>query len=299
MKQWMAALAATVGLGAGLGTANAKDPALLSLPMEHFRDTATVKQEPQGDAVISTEKGFAEHTGPLRMVWSDEFLSSTIDQKTGQRTFRVNAWVIYSGGWRSYESASYEAADGPKSVPVIKVGREAANCAVGDCTYTERMAFPIDEELLRRLAAEYTPGKPVIWTYRFVAKSGPDFAGGFSNAEIAGLLAKVDDFTHALPAVQASAAVASLKRDLGISGMPVTATANHPNRGGILVIGVDGGSVAEKSGIIIGDILFDVDGHPVKALAELQSAVAACAANCAAALKLYRGLDVISVTARF
>jgi len=62
---------------------------------------------------------------------------------------------------------------------------------------------------------------------------------------------------------------------------------------------VNGGSIAQKSGIIVGDILYEFDGHPVKALAELEAAVAACAANSAVAIKLYRGTDVMAVTARF
>jgi len=299
LKLRIAALAATIVLGSTLGTAYAKDPALLSLTMEHFRDTATVKEDPQGDATISTEKGFAEHTGPMRMVWKDEFLSSVIDKKTGQKSFQVDAWIVYSGSWRSYDTASYQTTNGPRSVPATKMGKEAANCAVGDCTYTERIAFTVDEELLRRLAAGYAPGKPALWAYKFIAKTGPDFAGGLSSAEIAGLLAKVDEFTNSLPAVKASAAGASLKLDLGITGMPVAATADHPNRAGILIIGVVGGSVAQKSGIIIGDILYEFDGHPIKALAELQAAVAACAANSAVAIKLYRGIGSMGVTAQF
>jgi hypothetical protein len=298
MKLGIAMFAATIVLGSNPGPAYAKDPDLMSLSMEHFRDSATVKEDAQGDAVISTEKGFVEHTGPLRMVWKDEFLSGVVDKKTGQKSFRINAWIIYSGRWRSYQTASYQSNTGPQSVPADKIGAEAANCAVGDCTYTERLAFPIDEELLRRLAAQHTPGKPVLWTYRFVANTGPDFAGSVSNAEIAGLLAKVDEYTHSTPAIQAHVAGAALKLDLGISGIPVAGGANHPNRAGVLITGVDGGSVAEVSGIIVGDILFEFDAHPIKALAELQAAVAACGANCAATIKLYRGLETVSVTTR-
>ena len=68
---------------------------------------------------------------------------------------------------------------------------------------------------------------------------------------------------------------------------------------GILIIEVSRGSVAQKSGVIIGDILFEFDGHPIKALAELQAAVAACTANSPVAIKLYRGTNVMAVTAQF
>ena len=81
--------------------------------------------------------------------------------------------------------------------------------------------------------------------------------------------------------------------------MPVAATVDHPSRAGILIIGVDVGSVAQKSGLIVGDILYEFDGHPIRALAELYTAVAACAAHSAVAIKLYRGTDAMAVTAQF
>jgi hypothetical protein len=300
MKIRIAALAPLIALVLTANTTFAKDPALLSLTMEHFRDTATVKDDPvDAMTTISTENGFAERKGPMRMVWNDEYLRSVIDDKTGQKSFQVYAWTIYSGRLRSYETADYQTATGPKSVPAIQIGTEMANCAVGDCMYTERVAFPVDEELLRQLAAGNVPGKPTIWAYKFIAKTGPDYAGGLSSAEIAGLLAKVDEYTNALPAVKANVTSASLKRDLGISGMPVAATLEQPNRAGILVFGVNSGSVAQKSGIITGDILYEFDGHPIKALDELEAAVAACALNSTVAIKLYRGTNGMAVTARF
>jgi PDZ domain len=294
-------LAAFVILGFTLESAHAKDPALLALTMEHFRDTATVKADPQGAVTtISTEPGFVQYRGPLRMVWNDEFLRSVIDNKTGQKSFQVYAWIIYGGGrWRSYETANYQATDGPRSVPAILVGKETANCAVGDCTYTERIAFPVDEELLRRLAAGYAAGNPAMWSYKFIAKTGPEFAGGISSAEIAGLLAKVDEFTDTIPVIGANTAGASLKLDLGIGGLPVAATVEQPRRAGILITGVDRGSVAHKSGIIVGDIVYEFDGHPIKALAELQADVAACAANTEVAIRLFRGTETMTVTAHF
>ena len=63
--------------------------------------------------------------------------------------------------------------------------------------YTEHIAFPVDEELLRQLATGYAPAKPVIWRFKLLAKSGPEYRGGLSNAEIAGFLAKVDEYTPA------------------------------------------------------------------------------------------------------
>jgi hypothetical protein len=280
--------------------AHAKDPALLSLTMEHFRDTATVKEDSLGTmTTISTEDGFVERKGLMGMVWNDEYLRGVVDKKTDQKTFQVYTLITYRGNWRFYQSANYQTSGGSRSVPLAQIGKESDNCAVGECIYTERLAFTIDENLLRQLASENTPGKPTLWRYKLAAKQGPEYVGGISSAEIAGFLARVDDYSHALPVVKASAAGASLKLDLGIGGMPVAATADYPARGGVLVIDVNRGSVAQRAGIIVGDIVTEVDGRPIKMLTDLQAAVAARAANSAAVIKLYRGTTEMTVTARF
>jgi hypothetical protein len=305
-------IASVAGCGFAIGAACAKDPSLLSLAMEHFRDTATLRDEPQDPKVtISTKNGFVEHSGPLRMVWHDEFLTAVIDKATGKKSFQVQDEITYSGAWRFYESANYPTANGPLSAPAIQISKEAANCAVGDCTYTEHVAFSVEEDLLRQLAAAHVPAKPIIWSYKVIARSGPAYAGGISDAEIAGLLAKVDEYTGAGAATPgaatpgaatrsgARAAHAPSRLDLGIGGMPVAATADQPTRSGLLIIAVNRDSVAQKSGIIVGDILYEFNGRPIKALQQLDAAVAACDANSAIPIKLFRGTEPMTVTARF
>jgi hypothetical protein len=283
--------------------AGAKEPALSSLTMEHFRDTATVTENPSdGTTIISTENGYVERTGPMRMVWHDEFLRGVIDRKTGRHSLQVYAWVIYTGSLRTYESASYRTANGPRKVPVNQLAKEVVNCPVGDCTYTERVAFPIDEESMRQLAVSRVPGNPDKWPYKLVAKSGPEYAGEISSAEIAGFLAKVDEYANrppGAPVVNANPENASLTRELGIGGMSVDATEEQPNRAGVLVIGVDRGSVAHKAGIIVGDILYEFDGHRLKTPDDLQAALAGRAAASTVAIKLYRGTSDTTVSARF
>jgi hypothetical protein len=292
-------LASFIVTALGIGTAEAKDPALSSLTMEHFRDTAIVTENPSdGTTIISTENGYVEHTGLMRMVWHDEYLRGVIDRKTGRKSFQVYAWVIYSGSLRAYQTASYRTADGPRRVPVTPLAKEVVNCPVGDCTYTERVAFAVDEELMRQIAVARLAGKSDDWPYKLVAKSGPEYAGELSGAEIAGLLAKIDEYANQ-PKVNASSANTSLSRELGIGGMAVEATEEQPNRAGILVIGVGRGSVAHKAGIIVGDILYEFDGRRLKTPADLQAALAARAATSEIAIKLYRGTSDTTVNARF
>jgi hypothetical protein len=310
-----AALVPLIVFGFAVSTASAKDAPLLSLTMEHFRDTATVKDDPlHAKATITTENGYVEHTGLMNMVWHDEFLSAVIDQSTGQKSFQIEAEITYSGSWRSYESANFPTANGRRSVPATRISKEAVNCPVGDCIYTEHIAFPVDEQVLRQVAAGRVAAKPVVWPFQAVAKSGPAYTGALSDAEVAGLLVKVDEYAARPPmsgantssvgntagANSAGAPNAPSQSDLGVGGMPVAATAEQPNRAGILIIAVNRGSVAQKSGIIVGDILYELDGHPIKALADLQAAVvAARAASSAVPIKLYRGTEPIALLVHF
>lgn len=314
MKFRSKALASFIAAALGISTAAAKDPALSSLTMEHFRDTATVTENStDGATIISTENGYVEHTGPMRMVWHDEFLRGVIDDKTATRSLQVYAWVIYTGTLRNYESANYRTANGTRSVPVKQLAREVVNCPVGDCTYTERVSFTVDEESMRQIAAARRPGSADRWSYKLAAKSGPAYAGELSSAEIAGFLAKIDEYADRPTVAHASAAAmntsvslantgaanASLRRDLGIGGMSVDATAEQPNRAGVLVIGVDPGSVAHEAGIIVGDILYEFGGHPLKTPADLQAVLADRAATSRVEIKLYRGTNDTTVQARF
>jgi hypothetical protein len=294
-----AAIAVAVVCSFAADASLAKDPPLLTLSPEHFRDTATLETGPQGDTLISTQNGFKEYSGPLHMLWHDEYLTALIDKKTGGKSFQVRAEISYGGNWRYYQSADYQAAGGSRSVPVTQIAKEAANCAVAECIYTERIAFNVDEELLRQLAAAYVPGKPAMWSFKALAKTGPAHGAALSSAEIAGLLLKVDEFTDTPSVVAANAAGAPGRIDLGIGGMAVAATEDRPNRAGILIIAVTPGSVAQRSGIIVGDILFEIDAHAVKQPAELQAAIAACKPGSAVPIKLYRGTEPIALTARF
>jgi len=309
-----------------------------SLTLEHFRDTATVKDDPgNGTTTVTTEKGFVQHSGLLRIVSNDEFLRGVIDNKTGQKSFQVYAWISYNGRWRTYQTANFQAMDGPRSVPASQVSRDVGDCAAGNCLYTEHVAFAVDEPVLRQIAAGYVPGHPPIWHFKLVAKTGVEYSGELSSAEIAGFLAKIDELTGAAPtaaaiapaapAVAATIAVAPpsaaaiappappaikatvpsaanvpsapLKPDFGIAGIPVVATVTQPNRSGLLISGVTSDSIAEHSGIIVGDIVYEFAGHPIKTPADLKAAAAACPANSSVAIKLYRGTTATMVTAQF
>lgn len=276
-----------------------KDPSLLSLGMEHFRDTASVADDPaKGLTTISTEPGFVEHSGLMGMVWHDEYLTAVIDAKAGRTSFQINVSITYSGARRSYLAADLEGLGGPAAVAPTLVKTESANCATGDCMFTDHLVIPVEEALLRHLAAAHVPGKPVGLTYKLIAKRSAVYRGELSNAEIAGLLAKVDGY-EATPAAPSAAPQTPRRLDFGISGIVVSASPDMPDRAGVLVAGVNGGSVAQQAGIITGDIIYRIDDRPTRSLADLEAAVDAMASHSTATLGIYRGLKQVSLKARF
>jgi hypothetical protein len=274
-----------------------KEPPLLSLSMEHFRDSASVAHDPaKGLTTISTEPGYAEHSGLMGMVWHDEFLTAVIDAQNGRTSYQIDVSITYSGARRSYVAADLTGMTGLGAIAVVKT--ESANCATGECMYTDHLVIPVEEALLRQVASAYVPGKPIGLTYKVIAKGSAVYRGELSNAEIAGLLAKVDRY-EAAPAAPSAAPQTPRRLDFGISGVVVSASTEMPERAGVLVAGVDSGSVAQQAGIITGDIIFRIDDRPTHSLADLEGAVAAMEPHATATVRLYRGLTEISLKARF
>jgi PDZ domain len=306
--------AALTFLGLVSATAVARDPPVLSLGMEHFRDTASITDGAVSVA-ISTEPGFVAHRGPLRTVWNDEYLRAMIDKTSGAKSFEVETSITYAGARRAYQRAAYETPSGRHEAAVTLTRVTTANCAV-ECMYTEYLTFPIEEPALRDLASAYVSGKPTLWHFKVMEKSGPAYQGEISNAEIAGLLAKVDGYspgtgssqgTGSSPGPAVGATVPPSPRpveqphsiDFGVSGIAVTASPDRPDRAGLLVAGVTQGSPAQTSGVIIGDIIYGLDARRIKAPSDLQAAVAGLAAGSTSVLELYRGTDKLALPVRF
>jgi hypothetical protein len=261
----------------------AKDPALMSLTADHFRDTAIISDDPVANVTtVSTEKGFIEHHGPLRVVWNDEYLFGIVDRKASRKTLEVVTTITYRGSRRAYGQVKLQGAS--TTLPTVHIKTSSINCPTGECTYTEQLSFPIEESLLRQLAARASDN-PELWHFTLIDSAG-DYSGQLSSAEMAGFLAKVDEYTGAPPPPPR---VVAAKPDLGIGGLRVDPAPQNPQRYGVLVTAVVPGSVADKAGIIIGDIVSELSGHPIKGPADLKSAMAALPPASGITLKLYRG----------
>jgi hypothetical protein len=276
--------------------AAAKDPGLLSLDAEHFTQTASITEETHATR-ITTEHGYVERSGLMGEVWHDEFLAARIDHDSGRVSYEMEVSLTYRGASRSYQTAEFRGLEQLETVPIKVLKRQVINCPTGECTYTESLAVPLDEAVLRHIAQGYVPGKPELWRFRILAKGAPDYRGALSNAEVAGLLARVDTYVRNPTAPQAPPPPARL--DFGISGLPVAPSAEAPNRAGVLVVGVSSESIAQKAGIITGDIIYEFGGHAIRSPPDLQAAVAASAAGSTARIRLYRGTEATTLEAHF
>ena len=171
---------------AGCAVAPSHDEGFRLTP-EHFRKTATIEDDSlEITATISTYNGFQQAE-------NDNFLRAFIDKKTGYAIFQVYQVIKYRTGWRYYRSVNYQTQFGPKSEATTNIASDVA-CYSSSCKYVEHVGFEIEEALLRVVGSEYSPGAQIGWHFKFKAKSGDDYTGWILPAEVAGLLASVDDY---------------------------------------------------------------------------------------------------------
>lgn len=206
MRRWILACLLVI---VPMNTARATEPAvprsLLAMTPHEFETSASVKDDGlEVLTTITTEPGYRERHGLLRLVWSDVFLRAFVDKHSGAATYQLYQRIVYGGRhYRYFEAMNYETQAGPKAAETINLGR-SEDCSrsklMGGCVRTENLAVPIGETLLRTIAAAGIPGADAAWHFRFKAQTGEDFDGVMVPAEVAGLLAAVADYrrTHGL-----------------------------------------------------------------------------------------------------
>jgi hypothetical protein len=282
------------------GVAAAREPELLSLSADHFSQTTTVLENaPQGTITVSTEKGFVERHGLMRTVWDDEFLRAVLNRNTGQKAFAVEVSFTYTGAHRDYQSAVFIEDGASRSVPITEHRSESLNCPTGECTVTEYLSFPVEERMLRALAAGNS-GSAKLWAFKIAGPPKKEYQGALSSAEIAGLLARVDEESGAVRTLDARGQpVAEVPRDLGVAGMAIEGGDETPPRGGLLLTAVNRGSVAQKAGLLVGDMVYEIDGRPIKSPNDLTQAVARTHLKPTVTIKMYRGREKLSVAVTF
>lgn len=192
------ATALAVALAGCAGTRETQIQTALSLTKEHFKNTATIKDDSlDTTATITTVNGLQEKRGLFSIVWNDNFLRAFINKKTGLTTIQLYQVIYYQGsGWNFFQTVNYETPTGPESRPVTIISRnvDCSGSRYSDCTYTEHVGFDVDEKLLRAIAAGYRPGQHIAWKFKFNAKSGKDYNDGILPAEVAGFLEAIDAY---------------------------------------------------------------------------------------------------------
>jgi S1-C subfamily serine protease len=125
------------------------------------------------------------------------------------------------------------------------------------------------------------------------------YRGEISNAEVAGLLARVDGQSSAPNSTEAAPPLPPRRLELGMSGLAVSPAVESPNRAGVLVVAVSNESVAQKAGLITGDIIYEIDDRPTRSLADLQAAITSSAERGSATIRIFRGLKEMTLEAHF
>lgn len=170
--------------------------AAAALGPDHFRRTATVRDDSLDlVATITTANGYRTRQGAFDRSWNDNFLRAFVNKRTGRATYQVYQRFYYRAyGMRRYYAANYQGLDGPRSTDVTVIDRDAI--CVGKpysvCSFYETVGFSVDEALLRAIVRRGPAGP--AWQFKFRAYSGEDFHTGLPPAEVAGLLARVDDY---------------------------------------------------------------------------------------------------------
>lgn len=134
----------------------------------------------------------------LGVVWNDIFLRAFVDKKSGAATYQVYfRFRGTAGSWPQFDTVNYEATGGPRSVALERLGNDvdcSSSRLLGQCTYTEVVAFSIDEAFARQIAQLYRKGAAAAWRMRFKGRSGMNVDEGIVPAEMAGLLLRVDQY---------------------------------------------------------------------------------------------------------
>lgn len=192
---------ASILVGCAASNREAQVQTAINLTKEHFRNTATIKDDSLDTiATISTVNGFQEKRGLLGIVWDDNFLRAFVEKKSGRTTIQLYQVIYYQGsGWNFYQTVNFETVTGPESRPltIIKRDVDCTGSRYSGCTYVEHVAFDVNESLLRTIAERYQPGQLAGWKFKFSSKSGKEYNDGMLPAEVAGLLEALDGYRAA------------------------------------------------------------------------------------------------------
>jgi hypothetical protein len=202
------AILLTVAAAAAAASANASvaiSSDLKSLTADKVYSKILVKDDDlEFVATLSTEKA---HRGSVGWHWtgnvvdSDPSLRAVIDRATGKIRYEVHHRVRYIGPERTFEAVHFQTVGGlARAAPTLNEngGDYCANPELStDCILSKMIAFPIDESLLREIAARYDTDAGRPFAFRLKERAGRDVTALIMPAEAAGLLRKTGSYALA------------------------------------------------------------------------------------------------------
>jgi hypothetical protein len=158
------------------------------LTMAYFRKTTTQTTVGTENRVkLSTEQGYEEPYDSPRD-FKSSYLIATLDRNTGAAGFALNVMDVAIQP-RAKAKVTYESPEGWME-QTVRVQSGVRKCRDGDCWNLESIAVGLKEDLLRAYAKRHASGAAGAWQYRIE----PNISGQIAYAEIAGLLARVDEY---------------------------------------------------------------------------------------------------------
>lgn len=224
--------------------------------------------------------------------WS---IRSFIYKKSRNVTHQLYVTFAYFGTWNWFDYAADEDA---KALPVTRIGSEVVSCGAGDCMLIETVGIALDEAVLRlKMQTGYE--------IKVSAKSGQSHIIKVTSEQIrAQLLAiksivppsdvvTVGDIARLAATLPTSSIPSKVKLGVMFDDLPPAAAAilNREGFKAVTIFNVLQGSVAEKAGLKMADMLYEYDGKPIQGKLDLQNAVAATQVGSKVLIKVLRGKE--------
>lgn len=230
-------------------------------------------------------RGPSEYENPLVGISKMWFLRSAVDKTNGYSTTQLYVYISYLGGSWNFFGRAADIETTP--LPVVKLGSNVDSCRTL-CSYSETIGIDVDPSVLARFMER---GYPV----KVYGKSGESFVVTVTPGQIASQL-------DALKQAKATSA-SNARKPLGVRFSDATASLyaafGKPNQNGVFIMEVTPNSVADKAGIMVGDIVYKFDGKPIGNSGDLKTMVAEVKAGKKVPLEGYRAGKKIVFTASF
>lgn len=188
-------------------------PQQQSLNKQHFKETVTINEFAAEKVIIfSTIYGFQHRQSHQQVVGDDNFLRGFLDRQSGKKVFQVYNVIYYAQpgsqfSWKQFKQARYQTKVGQETV-AVKVIKKQEDCSAlslyGQCLYSEHVIFELDDNQVKELLEFYSnpaTNNPV-WPYELFPTLGASYPDKLLLAEIAGLVAKMDEYVISQPTWQ-------------------------------------------------------------------------------------------------